>query len=59
LNINNVATGIIGVRIDPDTGMPVEAEEHEHFYVCSECGQNVDMRDLGQVLHHEDSGHSQ
>jgi hypothetical protein len=31
--------------------------EAEHFYVCAACGQAVDMRRLGDVLHHEDDGH--
>jgi hypothetical protein len=33
------------------------ANEADHFYVCAECGQAVDMRDLGAVLHHEEDGH--
>jgi len=33
------------------------ADESEHFYVCAACGQAVDMRDLGQVLHHEMPDH--
>ena len=32
-------------------------DEAEHYYVCDECGQAVDMRDIAQVLHHEDAGH--
>jgi hypothetical protein len=32
-------------------------DEAEHFYVCGECGQAVDMRRLGDVFHHEDAGH--
>jgi hypothetical protein len=54
---NNTATGIYGIAINPDTGEPLSLEEHEHFYVCRACGQAVDMRDLGQVFHHEDAGH--
>lgn len=57
MKTNNAATGITGVAIDPETGKPLEHEEHEHFYVCAACGQAVDMRDLGQVFHHEDAGH--
>ena len=57
MKTDNVATGIIGVPIDQDTGKPIELEEHEHFYVCAACGQAVDKRDLGQVFHHEDAGH--
>jgi len=37
-------------------GPPV-ADEAEHFYTCPRCGQAVDMRRLGDVLHHEDEGH--
>lgn len=54
---NNPGTGIIGVRIDPATGAPMVMEEHEHFHVCPACGQAVDRRDLGQVLHHEEAEH--
>ena len=32
-------------------------DECEHFYACKACGQAVDKRDLGQVLHHETPGH--
>jgi hypothetical protein len=31
--------------------------EEQHFYVCKACDQAVDMRDLGQVFHHEVPGH--
>lgn len=33
------------------------ADEADHFYVCPQCGQAVDMRRLGDVLHHEEPGH--
>lgn len=36
---------------------PQPTDEAEHFYVCEACGQAVDMRRLGDVLHHEDDGH--
>ena len=32
-------------------------DERDHFYACPACGQMVDMRDLGQVFHHEVKGH--
>ena len=49
---------IIGYRIDPETSEPMEVEsEIDHFYRCSACGQSVDMRDLGQVFHHETDRH--
>jgi hypothetical protein len=49
-------------RIKPgkNSGMRLGGEpesEAEHFYVCKACGQAVDMRDLGQVFHHEVPGH--
>ena len=50
--IDNSAKGIIGRRVG---GEP--KSELEHFYTCPECGQSVDMRDPGQVLHHEQPGH--
>lgn len=43
--------------VDPETGETLVLEEHEHFFVCAACGQAVDMRDLGQVFHHEEQGH--
>jgi RNA polymerase-binding transcription factor DksA len=36
---------------------PDLSDEAEHYYVCEECGQAVDMRRLGDVLHHEEPGH--
>ena len=42
-----------GVRI----GGPEVTSEADHFYVCAACKQAVDMRDLGQVFHHEEPGH--
>jgi hypothetical protein len=41
-----------GVRLG---GEP--ANEADHFYVCEHCKQAVDMRDLGQVFHHEERPH--
>jgi bifunctional non-homologous end joining protein LigD len=35
---------------------PAAAEE-EHLYECAHCGQSVDKRNLGDVLHHEQPGH--
>jgi len=32
-------------------------DESQHFYVCQECRQAVDMRKLGDVFHHEEPGH--
>jgi hypothetical protein len=43
---------IIGHRIGGDP--PNEAD---HFYTCQDCGRAVDMRDLGQVFHHETPTH--
>jgi hypothetical protein len=44
---------IIGEQI----GGPVPEDEAGYFYRCETCGQLVDERDLGQVLHHEEEGH--
>lgn len=38
-------------------GGPPAQSEADHFYVCEQCGQAVDMRDLAPVLHHEREGH--
>ena len=35
----------------------VPEDEAEHFFACPACGQLVDMRRLGDVLHHEREGH--
>jgi hypothetical protein len=43
------------IRGKPASGEP--ADEAEHFYICSFCGQAVDKRDLFAVLHHEAEGH--
>ena len=53
VGIRPVKPGTIkGRRID---NLPVG--EEQHFYTCKACGQAVDMRDLGEVFHHEVSGH--
>ena len=43
---------IMGRRAD---GLAVD--EEEHFYICKQCGQGVDKRDLGAVFYHEVPGH--
>ena len=58
MKTDNVCAGFVGVAVDPVTREPLSLAEHEHFYTCAACGQAVDMRDLGQVFHHEDEGHS-
>lgn len=50
--ITNPAKGITGRIVGPEP-----ENEMEHFYICSACGQAVDMRDLGQVFHHEEKEH--
>jgi hypothetical protein len=50
---NNPFQGFMGVRI---SGPPISSEA-DHFYECQHCGQAVDMRDLGQVFHHEEPIH--
>jgi bifunctional non-homologous end joining protein LigD len=32
--------------------------EAEHFLTCKSCGQAIDLRNLGDVLHHEEPGHA-
>jgi hypothetical protein len=49
---DNAASGIYG---EPDAPVTAEAD---HFYACTACGQAVDKRDLGAVLHHEEPGHA-
>lgn len=53
MKTNNLFSGLVGERI---SGPPVTSEA-DHFYVCEACKQSVDMRDLGQVFHHEEPGH--
>lgn len=31
--------------------------EADHFLLCPACGQAIDVRQLMQVLHHEEAGH--
>ena len=50
--ITNSGKGITGERKGGDP-----ENEMDNFYKCPACGQSVDMRDLGQVFHHEDDGH--
>jgi hypothetical protein len=44
--------GIKGEREDA-----VVTHESEHFEVCPVCGQAFDLRDLAQVLHHDQPEH--
>jgi hypothetical protein len=32
-------------------------DERKHFFICPKCGQAVDVRRLGDVLHHRETGH--
>lgn len=50
--LDNPGKGIIGQRVGGDP-----ENELDNFYTCRACGQSVDMRDLGQVFHHEEKGH--
>lgn len=55
---DNEFAGIVGVRIDPMTKKPIQGlRELDHFYKCALCGQSVDRRDLGEVMHHEQADH--
>lgn len=44
--------GYVGERVggEPKT-------ERGHLYTCKACGQDVDKRDLGAVMHHDERGH--
>lgn len=42
-------------RVIPLDGEP--ADEAEHFVICPACGQAIDCRNLGDVLHHAEPGH--
>jgi hypothetical protein len=45
---NNAYSGlIVGERIGAEP-----KDEATYFFVCKNCGQAVDRRDLGQVFHH-------
>jgi len=37
---------------------PEPEDQREHFYRCKRCGQMVDKRLLGDVLHHEQALHA-
>ncbi len=50
---DNWATGVTATLTPEQELLPDEA----HFYTCADCGQAVDMRDLGDVFHHEEPGH--
>ena len=52
MKFTNAAKGITGRIVGPEP-----ENEADHFYACPACGQAVDMRDLGQVLHHEGLDH--
>lgn len=53
LGIGRIAPETItGSRIGGDP-----EDERKHFYICVRCGQAVDKRDLGQILHHEEPEH--
>jgi len=46
------------LEVSPGVFQGVEPlAEAEHFYVCSVCGQAVDMRQLADVLYHEELQH--
>ena len=43
--------------IDVTLGGPKPADEAEHFYLCPDCGQAVDGRELSAVLYHRIPDH--
>ncbi|PAQ04203.1 hypothetical protein CIT25_01575 [Mesorhizobium mediterraneum] len=49
---NNEATSFKGKRHDGQV-----KDEREHFTICPVCGQEIDMRDLGEALHHAMPSH--
>lgn len=50
---NNPATGIKGRAL----GRKAKGSIREHYEICPECGQAIDLRDLGEVFHHNEPGH--
>ncbi|MER9652483.1 hypothetical protein NKJ26_03060 [Mesorhizobium sp. M0152] len=48
----NIAVGVTGKR----HAGPVK-DEIEHFMICPVCGQEIDMRNLAEVLHHDNPHH--
>ncbi len=44
-----------GIAGAPADGKP--RQEADHFYTCSHCGQQVDKRQLMEVLYHETANH--
>jgi uncharacterized C2H2 Zn-finger protein len=51
--LSDLGPPIVGTR----HGAP-EKHEGEHFHRCPACGQAVDLRDLRQVIRHEQPGHA-
>lgn len=47
-----ISNELAGKRVGGDP-----ENEADHFMECRGCGQNFDMRDLGQIIHHEQAGH--
>lgn len=46
-------------RFDPETGKPViVSDESLHFFTCDYCGDPVDCRLLGDVIHHSTPDHT-
>lgn len=43
--------------IEERVSAPDLGDEFDHFVQCDGCGQNVDRRDLAQLLHHEQPAH--
>jgi hypothetical protein len=37
-------------------GHQIDDGPREHFIECSECGERLDMRDMGEVLRHDCRG---
>ena len=43
--------------MSPTNFVQLDESEKAHFYKCEQCGQMVDMRQLDDVLFHEDHVH--
>jgi beta-galactosidase beta subunit len=43
--------------MSPTDFVQLDESEKAHFYKCEQCGQMVDMRQLDDVLFHEDHVH--
>lgn len=52
MNTENPAAGIRGRPLDVEP-----TDELEFYELCPECGQAFDLRNLSEVLYHDEQGH--